>query len=152
MSPGPWQSLKRRKLAQKLICFSCEATSSPTLDEKYWKAAVKKSIWLQQRPIPSRAGAVASSLGITTIKNGESFFSSLLTALSLRPHPLTMVGSVLCFPSIATPPHHGPTERLCPRDPWGWGCEPHSLWTVFEGQDTPSERAAWRSTFKKTHR
>ena len=96
MSPGPWQSLKRRKLAQKLICFSCEATSSPTLDEKYWKAAVKKSIWLQQRPIPSRAGAVASSLGITTIKNGESFFSSLLTALSLRPHP-TLVRVVLFY-------------------------------------------------------
>lgn len=58
----------------------------------------KRSIWLQWRPIPSRAGAVGSSLEITTVKNGESFFSSFFTALSQRPHPLTMAWFVSCFP------------------------------------------------------
>lgn len=69
-----------------------------------------------------------------------------IPSLSIIPEtsPLTMAGSVLCFPSIAAPaPHHGPAERLCPRDPWGWGCEPHSLRKGF----SPSERAAWRSRF-----
>lgn len=63
-----------------------------------------QSIWPQWRPTPPRAGAVGSSLQITTIKNGESFFSSPLTALSQRPHPLTMVRFVLCFsPSLPLP-------------------------------------------------
>ena len=61
---------------------------------------------------PSPCWAVASSLGVTTIKNGESLFSPLLTASALRPQALTMVGSVLCFPSIAAPPQH-PQRRGC---------------------------------------
>lgn len=72
--------------------------------------ARERSIWLPGRPIPSRAGAAGSSLEITTIENGESFFSFLFTALSQSPHLQQCRG--LCY---VCQPHCGTRAMLCPK-------------------------------------
>lgn len=91
-------------LSQLLCC-------PPLHFQKQWEAALEKKHLAAVKIHPPWAGAVGPFLEITTTKNGESFFSSLLTVLSQRPHPLTMAWFVLCLVSI--PPLSTPTQQRC---------------------------------------
>lgn len=104
------RAFTRRKLVQQLICLSCCAVLHSIFrnnGRQHWQKEHLAAVKIH----PPWAGAVGPFLEITTIKNGESFFSSLLTVLSQRPHPLTMAWFVLCVLSI--PPLSTPTQQRC---------------------------------------
>lgn len=146
MSPGQGQSLKGRKLAPKLICFSCRGYPfTPFQMRNNGRQQWKRASGCSKDPSLPAPELLPHPWESTTVKWRIVLFIPSLSIIHTT-SPLTMAGSVLCFPSISpprTPPRSA--ERLCPRTREGEAVK--ALTQPQKGPSALQKGAAWRSRF-----